>query len=199
MSNRNRLENVMVGARGWACADYYPDELPEAWQLDYYANDFSALLVPQAQWRRWDRDDWEAFADSADTLVWIGFELVEADGACVAQLAEALRRLQATLPAQLGVLAQGGAALELPQSVAVTRRGTESGSAEGWRWRDLSGDPLGYVAALPQEAKAQRALLEDFAASLPDKNQGAPFIVAGGCANIGQLKQFKQLTELLGL
>jgi len=193
------LENIEVGARGWACADYYPDDLPEAWQLDYYANDFSSLLVPQLQWQRWEKDDWEAFADSADTLVWIGFELVEMDGAPVVRLAEALADLQAILPAQLGVLADGDGALDLPAHVAVTRRGAESASTEGWRWQDLCGDPLGYVEALPQDAKAQRTLLEDFAASLPDKNHGAPFIVAGGCANIGQLKQFKQLAELLGL
>ena len=68
-----------------------------------------------------------------------------------------------------------------------------------WRWRHLSGAPAGWVDALSDDARAMRALLEDFAQSLPDKSMGAPFIVKEWCANMQGLKQFKQLAELLSL
>ncbi len=191
------LENIEVGARGWACQDYYPEDLPEDWQLDYYSNDFSALLVPQSQWRSWDREAWAVFADSADTLRWIGFEWCTPSETDAAALYAGLEGLAETIAAELGVLALDAAAPALPSGVAVTCRGTVP--AVGWHWQDLSGVPVGYVDALPQDLKAQRALLESFADALPDKNSGAPFIVGGGCANIAQLKQFKQLVELLGL
>lgn len=191
------LENVLVGARGWACSDYYPEDLPETWQVDYYANDFSALLVPQSQWAAWDKADWVAFAESADTLQWVGFEWREGPGMVGTALQAGLAQLAEALPAQLGVLAIEPLPCALSPSVAVTHVGAQD--TAGWHWRDLSGAPLGFVETLPQDLKAQRALLEDFAASLPGKNAGAPFIVGQGCANIPQLKHFKQLVELLGL
>ncbi|SIO02148.1 hypothetical protein SAMN05443662_1178 [Sulfurivirga caldicuralii] len=191
------LENIEVGARGWACQDYYPEDLPEEWQLDYYANAFSALLVPQAQWASWGVDGWEAFAESADTLRWIGFEWLGGDASIHERLLAGLAQLEQDGATEVGVLVLEGACPALPEYVGVTCKGAV---AQGeWQWQALSGAPLGVVEVLPQDLKAQRRLLEDFAASLPDKNSGAPFIVVQGCANIAQLKQFKQLVELLGL
>lgn len=191
------LENIEVGARGWACQDYYPDDLPEDWQLDYYANEFSVLLVPRARWAGWGSDDWKAFAESADTLRWIGFEWLGGEASLHERLLAGLARLEEDGAAEVGVLVLEGTCPALPEHVGVTCRGT---MAQGeWHWQALSGAPLGFVETLPEDMKAQRRLVEDFAASLPDKNSGAPFIVGQGCANIAQLKQFKQLVELLGL
>jgi len=43
----NELAELVVGARGWEHAQwletYYPDDLPEDWQLDYYANEFGCV------------------------------------------------------------------------------------------------------------------------------------------------------------
>jgi hypothetical protein len=43
------------GARGWRHATwrhaYYPQDLPDEWQLAYYSNEFSVVLVPAADWR----------------------------------------------------------------------------------------------------------------------------------------------------
>ena len=47
-------ENLKIGARGWCherwLCSYYPDDLPEDWQLTYYANDFGVVMVPQEYW-----------------------------------------------------------------------------------------------------------------------------------------------------
>lgn len=45
---------IEVAARGWLGSEwdsYYPDDLPADWRLDYYANEYFAVLVPYAQWR----------------------------------------------------------------------------------------------------------------------------------------------------
>lgn len=50
MSNAPSLPRLVVAAQGWRHADwqnrFYPDDLPEDWQLAYYANEFRAVLVP---------------------------------------------------------------------------------------------------------------------------------------------------------
>lgn len=58
-------ENLIIAARGWRhkhwLGTYYPDDLPEEWQLTYYANDFSAVLVPDDYWddeRGYELDNW---------------------------------------------------------------------------------------------------------------------------------------------
>jgi hypothetical protein len=51
---------IEVGAIGWKHTlwreDFYPDELPEEWELSYYANEFRCVLVPHADWFDLDKD-----------------------------------------------------------------------------------------------------------------------------------------------
>ena len=64
-------ENLKIGARGWRhpqwVGSYYPDDLPEEWQLTYYANDFRVVLIPVEYWESsigYDLDEWlEAVGD----------------------------------------------------------------------------------------------------------------------------------------
>jgi len=53
-------KSIIVGACDWDrpewLSTFYPDDLPEDWRLSYYANEFSAVLVPQAKWRAADVD-----------------------------------------------------------------------------------------------------------------------------------------------
>lgn len=43
------MTNVLIGAGSWQSPrweqEYYPDDLPEEWQLSYYANEFSTALI----------------------------------------------------------------------------------------------------------------------------------------------------------
>ncbi len=56
---------LKVGAVGWEAdrwrAEFYPPDLPCAWQLSYYANEFSAVLVPDSYWFQ---------AELPDTVQW---------------------------------------------------------------------------------------------------------------------------------
>ena len=57
---------ISVGACGWDQPQwqgvFFPDDLPEDWRLSYYANEFSAVLVPQHKWQAADVD-FEQWAD----------------------------------------------------------------------------------------------------------------------------------------
>ena len=45
---------VLIGACGWQHKDwtgeFYPDDLPEEWQLGYYGNEYQVVMVPASYW-----------------------------------------------------------------------------------------------------------------------------------------------------
>ncbi len=49
-----------IAAYGWDHEPwqgrFYPDDLPAAWRLGYYANEFRSVIVPAAHWVSADRD-----------------------------------------------------------------------------------------------------------------------------------------------
>lgn len=49
-----QLEMAACGWLGEAWDAAYPEDLPPEWRLDYYSNQFDALLVPAADWLRED-------------------------------------------------------------------------------------------------------------------------------------------------
>ena len=50
----NTLTEIFVAARSWSHSSwhgsFYPDDLPEDWQLSYYSNEFNAVVVPASEW-----------------------------------------------------------------------------------------------------------------------------------------------------
>ena len=59
---------VRVGCYGWQWSQwersFYPEDLPEDWQLDFYANYFRTVLVPHSQWLSADEEELEGWLDS---------------------------------------------------------------------------------------------------------------------------------------
>jgi len=59
------LMSLSLGAKGWDhpdwSGDFYPDDLPQDWQLAYYCNEYNAVLVPANAWQQ---------ADSAALSLW---------------------------------------------------------------------------------------------------------------------------------
>jgi len=49
---------VLIGARGWLHrgwqGSFYPDDLPQAWRLAYYANEFSMVVIREQEWAQID-------------------------------------------------------------------------------------------------------------------------------------------------
>jgi uncharacterized protein YecE (DUF72 family) len=58
---------IEIGALGWLHEgwqdQFYPDELPEDWQLSYYANEFRFVVIPCDQWMRAEQDEMEQWLD----------------------------------------------------------------------------------------------------------------------------------------
>ena len=48
------MVTIVCGSLGWdhpsLLQSFYPEDLPEDWRLTYYANEFSAVLLPRACW-----------------------------------------------------------------------------------------------------------------------------------------------------
>ncbi|WP_455217975.1 DUF72 domain-containing protein [Kaarinaea lacus] len=58
---------LFVAARGWAHpswnGDYYPDDLPDDWQLSFYSNEFRAIVIPESEWKSLDPVEIERWID----------------------------------------------------------------------------------------------------------------------------------------
>lgn len=51
---------IEVAAYGWQGSEwdaFYPDDMPADWRLDYYANEFFAVVVPYGEWSAEDDDE----------------------------------------------------------------------------------------------------------------------------------------------
>lgn len=60
--------HVEVAAWGWLgkpWAAAYPDDLPEEWRLDYYANEYDAVVVPSGDWRGQESETLQQWLDEA--------------------------------------------------------------------------------------------------------------------------------------
>lgn len=58
-------QGLRVGAYGWQhehwLSEFYPEDLPKDWQLSYYANEYSTVLVPANYWQSeiWSPEQWQ--------------------------------------------------------------------------------------------------------------------------------------------
>lgn len=81
---------VTVAAYGWShpgwCGNFYPDDLPEDWQLSYYSNEFRAVVVPVSAWVGVDMSSIEAWLDDVSQDFVFYLEVADAthDGAKLA-------------------------------------------------------------------------------------------------------------------
>lgn len=66
---------ILIGACGWQYPQwsqtYYPEGLPEEWQLAYYGNEYPVVLIPAAYWAQGRRaiDSWLQETDGVPGFV----------------------------------------------------------------------------------------------------------------------------------
>ncbi|WP_319380036.1 hypothetical protein [Thiomicrorhabdus sp.] len=204
------MENLTLGAKGWQHPawekTFYPEDMPEEWQLDYYANEFRALLIPYEIWLRWDENQLEEIEEALEVPFACCFE------APLSIEDEALRQLE-TVAGVLGDRAYGvllrGGTLQKQHGVQEGRLAglpvtlvSEQSALPGWQWQyngvTVSGRPLGYVDGLPASAGERTALLRSFVDSLPDGQTDTVFFVDVEGIEIDSLRQLKLMAELLG-
>ena len=64
------MARVLTGASGFQHSgwdeSYYPPDIPADWKLAFYANDFTAILLPEFVWRETSHDDLEQWLEDID-------------------------------------------------------------------------------------------------------------------------------------
>lgn len=212
----NYLENLQIGTLGWLHDDwrgaFYPEDMPKEWQFDYYANLYHTVLVPEEQWRAWQET---GSTDLAELLCELeatpnsGFRFYLAvESVLSAEKVAAINTLALALDDLLaGVVVFSDAALP-PLTLACDKAClpvslvSSTLQQPGWYWTyhglTVSGAPLGFVASLPADGKAQAQLLKTFKASLPSDYTGAVLFVQGASLNMAHLANLKTVSEFLG-
>lgn len=199
------LSNLSVGVDDWQrpemLANYYPESLPQDWRADFYFNDYSAVLVSQADWTEWDQAVLAELEQAyhEHTVIYLRID----DQKKIDML-----RLE-SLCGQLGDWIAGFVVFDpnWPEQQAQmfgrpVSYVSNNQAWSGWHWCYqgwfVSGAPCGWVVHLPDDAKQQREMLQSFVESLPDKKTAVPFFVGGESINMGRLQSLKTLAELLG-
>ena len=210
------MVELQVGTYGWQHADwrekFYPDDLPEAWQLDYFSNVCRVVLVPQTEWESWS----SSFIQTVTESIEDGFEIYLAlnndlksgveNPQTVAKLSEIISLLGRSVAGFVVWSESPFTSLTLLQR-PVTLISSQH-CLPNWQWRNdgvwLSGSPLGWTAKLSNDGKEQAALLVDFVESLSPldeaslKKKTIPFIIGGDKIEMEQVANVKTISELLG-
>lgn len=171
---------------GWADA-YYPEDLPEDWQLGFYANELTALLLPAASWAGRPPAELGAWAqETHDAFRWY----LQGDPAYDE---DAQRTLASVLGERLG-------GLLWPQAPAP----------EGWlapledmperinAWGDDTGLRLALLHVDGMDLRAQRHLLDTLKPWL-DADRPAALIVTGDDVTPATARELQTVAELMGL
>jgi len=187
-----------LGSYGWQHHHwdgmFYPDDLPADWWLGYYANEFSAVLVPQSDWQADTGFDMASWQDdvSEEFRFYIEWPFDDADGKSP-QLC--LQQCQSLGDLLGGIIVNQD--MELTTDLPVYYRG-QSAALEQQIWTPENNAPSG-VALLMLAAgnlREQRKWLEQFAVSSEHLHC---VLLADASIDINSLRDFKTLVELLGL
>jgi len=75
--------NFLVAARGWRhpawVENFYPQGLPEDWQLSYYSNEFRAVVVPAETWGNADTREVASWQEDTDEAFRFFLEVTDLD------------------------------------------------------------------------------------------------------------------------
>lgn len=199
------MENLQIGTYGWQhdswVGGFYPDDIPDDWQLDYFSNAYRVVLVPENVWIHWTEDDCESALDAVEGDFGFYFEVVDDFGSAKKQ------RLMAVLDT-LSDIAKGVVMFSESEGCDAQCCGlpvtlvSQSQVLSGWEWKEqdvtCSGEPCGVLLELTNQPKKQAALLRSFMASLPSGYEGAPLIVKTNEIDMEQVYSLKTIGEFLG-
>lgn len=199
------MENLQVGTYGWQYESwqggFYPEDMPEDWWLDFYANNYRVVLVPETLWLGWQEDDFEEALDAVEGAFSFYFEVQESLDESKVQQLESIAEIFAERAAGVVVFSEQNNIPEKVAELPVTLV-SKTEQLNGWSWKHqewiCSGAECGVVASINIEPKQQTELLKDFMAGLPEGMQGAPFIVYDQNLDMKQLFSLKTIGEFLG-
>lgn len=202
---KGTLDNLQIGTYGWSYQDwrgsFYPEDLPEEWELDFYNNAFHVVLVPLNQWMAWQDDEVADCVDAVDEnfrfYLRLEGELTEEGHKQLAMLKSNLQGLLAGLVVFSESWLPENSIQGIPVSL-VSKQLRLSGWHHQLGTNQLSGSPVGYIDELIEDGKWQASLLRDFMQSLPGDLSGAPFFIGGESINMAQVANLKVVGEVLG-
>jgi len=184
---------LRIGAVGWQHAGwhqgFYPDDLPEDWQLSYYANEFSTVLVPADYWQG-DGDADELLEQVPDSFLFY-LQCSDEPGAC-----EALLAVGEQLGAQFGgLLTRQPLASPAIGNIYSSAAADDSEQAI-WTPGNQARSGIGVLSLGDADIKTWRHWLEQFARC--SGGNLAALLVSDDEVSMPQLQQLKTLVELMG-
>jgi len=199
------LENLQVGTCGWLheswLGDFYPEDMPQEWQLDYYANIFRVVLVPESLWMKWDEGALEECVDAVEGEFGFYLRVEEEVSAAKSNQIQLVQQGLGSLLTGVVVFSE----VEVPepliygQPVSLVSKQLKM---PGWSYHtgtyNVSGAAIGYCAELEEDGRWQSAMLQKFMQTLPDNISGTPFFIDGDSINMTQVTNLKVVGEFLG-
>lgn len=222
MRSNVKTLNIQLGAYGWQHAHwlsrFYPEDLPEDWQLMYYNNEFNSVLVPAAYWQTHSIDD---------CVEWIGnvhenFRFfVECHVDMFAHVSkQALSAALQVLQPQLSALVFPDAKQPMSEPVKkdfldmIDLFGVDVRSAGGWFdsqqdshvggiWRDTDSEASNFALMENNltDLRVARVLVEQFVAALESGEKSpevATIIVNHPQLQADDLSKFRAVLDLIG-
>lgn len=199
------MENIQVGTYGWNgeswSGEFYPDDLPEDWLLDYYSNAYRAVLVPESTWNSWSEENLEDVLEAVEGDFSFYFEVC--DNVTDEKQGQLTRIVEVFEDRAEGiVLASEESSLEECYAGLPVTLISNTQVLPGWQWRAgevmCSGAVCGLIDSIDEDPKKQTALLQSFKQSLPETTLGAPLIVYSPNVDMNRLVNLKTIAEFLG-
>ncbi len=154
---------MRIGSRGWELpgweAGFYPETLPEAWRLVYYANEFRTVLIPDSVWRPAGVEEVIGWLEEVNDAFRPWLEIT-------GEPEEALALLEAAGERLAGALLEEGvppASLErFPEGVEVRHAALPDPERGVWRPGAGGGFSVGIADASHGDLRRLREIVEGF-------------------------------------
>lgn len=193
----NELAELVVGTCGWEHAQwleaYYPDDLPEDWRLDYYANEFGCVVLPPELWMTADEEAIEQWLEDVGEDFMFFIELPAEPGDVAASLSAFTGRCAGA------ILHQGKP--DDWQAVLgdiLLLQSEDSGNLKCYRHAGQPETVLAWLAAGPGEKIELPVLREQIEVGLKAATARLAFIIGNEAPAMENLQNAKVLAELLG-
>ena len=204
------MGNLQVGTCGWQQLegqDFYPEDMPVEWRLDFYSNAFRVVLVPESEWMAWESVDVEACIDGVEGefefYLRLDDEVTAANESQISYLKQRLGDLLKGLVVFSESILPATKIASLPVSLVSSAL-----QLPGWVssicGHFVSGNPIGYCETLPTDGKKQAGLLKDFMQTHPQNannshnSDALAFFIGGDSINMTQVSNLKVVGEFLG-
>lgn len=200
MNETTTYADLLVGTYGWVhpewMENFYPDDLPEDWQLDYYANEFACVIVPVDTWITASTDDFQQWQDVVDEEFRFYLELpdkVESLPEGVEQLGELLGGyiLRQTAPGDWRQVIGEQPLLVMDTSSSALQEYVQAGSEDKQlAWLQTSANE---IIELPELREYLETAL---AGIMPDRQM--PLIIGMQSPAVANLHNARVIADLIG-